>query len=153
MLLSLYIFLFLSILNLIFSQHNNIYYNITLLKLKNEICDADSNNYIFEIESNINPCPIYDLDFNLELSSPTGVTAQCKLIDDVLDTIKCHVNRKYLNLEKETFSINENKLIKVNDKINIHIKKLNQKWTTNCLSCFLHINFVLFIILIYFETF
>ena len=153
MILSLFLILLLSILNLQLSQNINIYYNITLLKLKKEICDSDSNTYIFEIECNINPSPIYDLDFNLDLSSPRDVTVQCKLIDDVIDLIKCHVNKSFLQLGKETFSISENKLIKVNDKINIHIKKLNQNWVTNCLSRFWHFNFLLLIIVIFLETF
>ena len=153
MILSLFLILLLSTLKLLFSQNINIYYNVTLLQLKNEICDSDSNTYIFEIECNINPSPIYDLDFNLDLSSPRGVTAQCKLIDDVIDLIKCHVNTQFLQMKKETFSISENKVIKVNDKINIHIKKLNQNWVINCLSHFWHTNFLLLIIVIFLEAF
>ena len=126
------IFNFFIIFNYIYSQTTNIYYNVTLLKLKNEDCDFNSNNYIFEIECIINPSPIFDLEFDLDLSAPTGMMARCKLIDDVVDVIKCNVNSKDLLNKKETFSISENKKIKVNDKININIGKLNQNWIATC---------------------
>ena len=132
MFLSFLLFNFCLFLNLIYSQTTNIYYNVTLLKLKNEDCDFNSNNYIFEIECIINPSPIFDLEFDLDLSSPTGMIARCKLIDDVIDAIKCHVNSKDFLNKKETFSISENKKIKVNDKININIGKLNQNWIATC---------------------
>ena len=53
MILSLQCIIFLSLQYLICSQNANIYYNVTLLKLKNENCDLDANNYVFEIECNI----------------------------------------------------------------------------------------------------
>ena len=132
MFLSFLLFNFCLFLNLIYSQTTNIYYNVTLLKLKNENCDYNSNSYIFEIECIINPSPIFDLEFDLDLSAPTGMMARCKLIDDVVDVIKCNVNSKDLLNKEETFSISENKKIKVNDKININIEKLEQKWITKC---------------------
>ena len=132
------IFNFFIFFNYIYSQTTNIYYNITLLKMKNENCDLNSNNYIFEIECNINPSPIFDLEFNLDLSSPTGMIARCKLIDDVIDAIKCNANSKDFLNKEETFSISENKNIKVNDKININIEKLNKSWIAKC-NC---VNFV-----------
>ena len=130
--LSFFIFNFFLFLNFIFSQTTNIYYNVTLLKLKKENCDFDSNKYIFEIECIINPSPIFDLEFDLDLSSPTGMMARCKLIDDVIDVIKCNVNSKELSNKQETFSISENRRIKVNDKININIENLNQNWIAKC---------------------
>ena len=132
MFLSFLLFNFCLFLNLIYSQTTNIYYNVTLLKLKNENCDYNSNRYIFEIECIINPSPIFDLEFDLDLSSPTGMIARCKLIDDVIDAIKCNANSKDFLNKEETFSISENKKIKVNDKININIEKLNQNWIAKC---------------------
>ena len=154
MILSLQLIIFLSLQYLICSQNANIYYNVTLLKLKNENCDSDANNYVFEIECNINPSPIYDLDFDLDLSSPKGVKAQCKLIDDVIDVIKCRISTKNHEFKKETFSISENKYIKVNDKITIYIEKLNQNFIVDyCLSQFFHINFLLLSFVIFFDIF
>ena len=141
MLLSFLIFNFFLFLNLIYSQTTNIYYNITLLKLRNENCDYNSNSYIFEFECIIMPSPIFDLEFDLDLSTPTGMKAICKLIDDVIDLIKCNVNSKDLLNKEEEFSILENKKIKVNDKINLNIGKLDQKWIAKCnLSNFVYIN-------------
>ena len=132
MLMYFLIFNFFIFFNYIYSQTTNIYYNVTLLKLKNEDCDFNSDNYIFEIECIINPSPIFDLEFDLDLSSPTGMIARCKLIDDVIDAIKCNANSKDFLNKEETFSISENKKIKVNDKININIEKLNQNWIAKC---------------------
>ena len=154
MILSLQCIIFLSLQYLICTQNANIYYNVTLLKLKNENCDLDANNYVFEIECNINPSPIYDLDFDLDLSSPKGVKAQCKLIDDVIDVIKCRISTKNHEFKKETFSISGNKYIKVNDKITIFIEKLNQNLILDyCLSQFFHINFLLLCFVIFFDIF
>ena len=132
MFLSFLIFNFLLFLNSIYSQTTNIYYNVTLIKLKNETCDYNSSNYIFEIECIISPSPIFDLEFDLNLSSPTGMITRCKLIDDVIDVIKCNVNSKEILNKEETFSISENKKIKVNDKVNINIEKLDQEWIFPC---------------------
>ena len=132
MLVYFLIFKFFILFNYIYSQTTNIYYNITLLRLKNENCNLNSNNYIFEIECNINPSPIFDLEFDLDLSSPADMMARCKLIDDVIDVIKCNANSKDFLNKEETFSISENKNIKVNDKININIEKLNQNWIAKC---------------------
>ena len=143
-------FNFFILFNYIYSQTTNIYYNITILKLKNENCDFNSNNYIFEIECIINPSPIFDLEFDLDLSSPTGMIARCKLIDDVIDAIKCNANSKDFLNKEETFSISENKKIKVNDKININIEKLNQNWIATCnFVNFTHINVYFLIIAIF----
>ena len=136
--------------NYINSQTTNIYYNITLLKLKNENCEFNSNNYIFEIECIINPSPIFDLEFDLDLSLPTGMKARSKIIDDVIDVIKCNANSKDILNKEETFSISENKNIKVSDKININIGKLNQNWIAKCNSVnFIHINAYFLIIAIF----
>ena len=118
--------------------------------MKNENCDFNSNNYIFEIECIINPSPIFDLEFDLDLSLPTGIKARCKLIDDVIDAIKCNANSKDILNKEETFSISENKNIKVSDKININIGKLNQNWIAKCnFSNFVRINISFLIIVIF----
>ena len=132
MFLSFLIFDFFLFLNFIYSQTTNIHYNVTLIKLKNETCDFNSNNYIFEIECIINPSAIFDLEFDLDLSSPIGMVTKCKLIDDVIDVIKCYINSKELLNKEETFSISENRNIKANDKIDVNIEKLSQKWVSKC---------------------
>ena len=138
---------FLQLICFINSQKTNISYNITLLKLKQEECDTTEKKYNFEIECIINPGPIFDLEFDLELTSPKGVIAKCKLIDDIIDLIKCYINEN--EFKKEKFSISQDKLIKVNDKINIYIGKLKQDWTSElCTFQKLYMNKYLLVIIL-----
>ena len=141
-------FSFLYLFKLIHAQNVNLHYNVTSLKLRNGKCNEEKNKYSFEIECNINPSPIFDMEFDLDLSSPKGVIARCKLIDDVIDVIKCHININVDSFNKKTFSISENKNIKVNENINIYIEKLKQNWIADCSFGFLYINTYFLIIVI-----
>ena len=131
MILSLSFFCFLHLLSLLCFQNININYNITLLKLHKDECDLKEDNYIFEIECIIIPSPIFDLEFDLDLNTPSGSSAKCKLMDDVINMLKCYISTKNHSFIKETISISGNKLIKVNDQLNIHIENANQRWVVD----------------------
>ena len=147
MILSLSFVCFLQLLSLLYFQNVNINYNITLLKLQNDECDSKEDNYIFEIKCIINPSPIFDLEFDLDLNTPSGSSAKCKLMDDVIDTLKCYISTKNHTFMKETISISGNKLIKVNDQLNIHIENVNQRWVVD--FCNFYIPYINIYILVF----
>ena len=151
MILTFFFYCIIIIISYNCSQNTKINYKVTLLKLLDDECDSKIDNYMFKLECIINPSPIFDLEFNLDLSSPKGMTAKCKLTDDVIDVIICQLNLKNYKLKNEKIIISGNELIKVNDEINILIEKLNQDWEVKfCSHLFLNINAFIFIFIIIF---
>lgn len=104
-------FIFLFEIKLFFSQ-KIINYEIFPTEIDEEECDKDNKKFKFVIKGKIEPSPIYDLNFELNLNSPIISKAQCRLIDDVDDKIKCSINIEETHLQKVNVELMQPQIIK-----------------------------------------
>lgn len=131
-------------------------YNITPKKLLEEECDPDTSSYLFVIKCSIKPAPIYDLEFDLNLSSPKNTKAKCFLMDDVGNQIKCIIDTLTRSIKETNIEIGNEQKINVNDGVNnitVTFSKANlntiSKVTCKSFYLFSNIYFIIFISLIF----
>ena len=151
-------FLFVTLLLLIQLIYSGkiIKYNITPKKLLEEECDPNTSSYLFIIKCDIKPGPIYDLEFDLNLSSPKNTKAKCFLMDDVVNEIKCIIDTLTCPIQKTNIEIVNEQIININDGVNnvtvtFSKSKLNIISKVTCKSYYLFSNiyFIVFISLIF----